>query len=263
MTQRDFKLEFDSIVKETIAPILKELGFRKNGNNFYRDLGSIGQAFNVQQSQWNSKSDKTFVFNLGLIDKEINKEVYERELPKFPKEYDCDIRIRMGSLMNKGDRWYDLNKRTNIDKLKSQVKTEIETYALPFFEKYGDPNKWIEFFKWKYEPLTGPIAKYLIISKYENKKSADKFWNTHYNEALIPKPQVTEIHTKGGEVIKDESEPTVNKQWVKTIEEFAEKKNIQLKIRPTTMHKSNGGVSSNSDSNKNNKNGSWWSKLWS
>lgn len=44
MTQRDYKIEFDSIVKEIIAPIFKELGFRKNANNFYRDLNSIEQV---------------------------------------------------------------------------------------------------------------------------------------------------------------------------------------------------------------------------
>ena len=263
MTQRDYKIEFDSIVKEIIAPIFKELGFRKNANNFYRDLNSIGQVFNVQQSQWNSKDDKTFVFNLGLIDKEINKEVYEREFPKFPKEYDCDIRLRLGLLMNKGDRWYDLNKRIDLEKLKIQVKTEIEKYALPFYEKYKDPKNWIEFFDWKYEPLTGPIAKYLILEKYGEKKIADKFWNEHYNEALIPKSQVSEIHTKNGHVIRDESAPTVNKKWIETIEEFAKKKNIELKVRPTTMHKNNGGVITNSNIRNKNKSSSWWKKLWS
>ena len=235
--QRDFKIEFESIVKEIIAPIFKELGFRKNANNFYRDLDTIGQVFNVQQSQWNSKDDKTFVFNLGLIDKEINKEVYDRDLPKFPKEYDCDIRLRMGGLMNKGDRWYDLNKRIDLGKLKAQIKSEIEEYALPFFEKYKEPKNWIEFFRWKYEPITGPIAKYLIIAKYGDKTGADKFWNDHYNEALVPKPQVSEIHTKSGQVIRDESEPTINKKWVETIEEFAKKKDIKLEIRPTTVYK--------------------------
>lgn len=261
--QRDYKIEFESIVKEVIAPIFKELGFRKNANNFYLDHGFIGQVFNVQQSQWNSKEDKTFVFNLGLIDKELNIEVYDRELPKFPKEYDCDIRLRLGHLMNKGDNWYDLNKRTNIDKLKMLVKKDIETYALPFFKKYEEPKCWLEFFDWKYEPLTGPITKYLIIEKYGNKKKADLFWNNHYNEALVPKSQVSEIHTKNGQVIRDESEPTVNKKWVETIEEFAHRKNIELKVRPTTMHKSNGGEGADLNSSNNNKISSWWSNLWS
>ncbi|MBR9920984.1 MAG: DUF4304 domain-containing protein [Bacteroidetes bacterium] len=256
MTDRDFKSEFDSIIKEVIAPIFKANGFKKNGNNFYRDLGEVGQAFNVQQSQWNSKDDKTFVFNLGLLDKEIQNIVYQRELPKFPKEYDCEIRLRHGQLLNKGDIWYDLNKRTDLEKLKIQIIKDVENYVLPFLDKYQDPNKWIEFFDWKFEPITGPIEKFLIIEKYGERARAEKFWNDLYNEALFPKPQVSEIRTKDGQVIRDESEPTVNREWIKRLEDFAEKKEVKLEIRPTTTP-----VSKRADSDKRNDN--TIKKLWS
>lgn len=256
MTDRDFKSEFDSIIKEVIAPIFKANGFKKNGNNFYRDLGEVGQAFNVQQSQWNSKDDKTFVFNLGLLDKEIQKEIYQRELPKFPKEYDCEIRLRQGQLMNKGDVWYYLNKRTDLEKLKAQIVNDLEKFVLPFFDKYQDPKKWIEFFNWKYESLMGPIGKFLIIEKYGERNRAEKFWNDLYNEALVPKSQVSEIRTKDGQVFRDESEPTVNHEWVKRIEDFAEKKKVKLEIGPTTT-----AIRKRADSAKRNNN--TFNKLWS
>jgi hypothetical protein len=256
MTSRDFKSEFDSIIKEVISPIFKANGFKKNGNNFYHDLGEIGQAFNVQQSQWNSKDDKTFVFNLGLLDKEIQNEVYQREIPKFPKEYDCEIRLRHGQLMNKGDVWYDLNKRTDLEKLKAQIGNDLDKYVLPFFDKYQEPKKWIEFFDWEYEPITGPIGKFLIIEKYGERTRAEKFWNDLYNEALVPKSQVSEIRTKDGQIFRDESEPTVNREWVKRLEDFAEKKEVKLEIRPTTTP-----ISKRADSDKLNDN--TIKKLWS
>lgn len=256
MTSRDIKSEFDLIIKEVIAPVLKANGFQKSGNNFYRDLGEIGQAFNIQQSQWNSKDDKTFVFNLGLLDKEIQNEIYQRELPKFPKEYSCEIRLRHGQLMNKGDVWYALNKRTDLEKLKAQIDNDLEKYVLPFFDKYQDPKKWIEFFNWKFEPLTGPIGKFLIIEKYGERTKAEKFWNYLYKEALVPRSQVTEIRTKNGHVIRDESEPTVNYNWVKQIEEFAKKKNVELNICPTTTP-----ISKGAESDK--KSDSTIKKLWS
>lgn len=256
MTNRDIKSEFDSIIKDVIAPFFKANGFKKNGNNFYRDLGEVGQAFNVQQSQWNSKDDKTFVFNLGLIDKEIQNEIYQRELPKFPKEYDCEIRLRHGQLMNKGDVWYELNKLTTLEKLKAQIENDLKEFVLPFFNKYREPKNWLEFFDWKYEPLTGPIAKFLIIEKYGQRTKADKFWNDLYNEALAPKPQVTEIRTKKGQVIRDESEPRVNREWIKQLEDFAEKKEVKLEIRPTTTP-----VLKRADHTKQNDN--TFKKLWS
>jgi len=36
MTDRDFKIEFEALLKEIVVPIFQGLGFKKNGNNFYR-----------------------------------------------------------------------------------------------------------------------------------------------------------------------------------------------------------------------------------
>jgi len=230
MTDRDYKIEFETIVQEVIAPVFQGLGFKKNGNNFYREINGIGQAFNVQQSQWNSKEDKSFVFNLGLIDKETYSEIYNKTIPKFPKEYDCEIRLRLGHLMNKGDKWYYLNKRTELTQLNEQINIDLKTYAVPFYEKYSDPRKWLEFFEWKYEPFMSPIIKFLILERHGQRKKAEILLNKIYNQALTPKPSVNEIHTKNGEIIRTESEPTLNKEWIGRLENFAIRKNVELKI---------------------------------
>ena len=158
--------------------------------------------------------------------------------------------------MNKGDVWYDLNKRTDPKKLKAQIGNDLDKYVLPFFDKYQEPKNWIEFFDWEYEPLTGPIGKFLIIEKYGERLRAEEFWNDLYNEALVPKSQVTEIRTKNGQVIRDESEPAVNHNWVNRIEEFSKKKNVKLKIRPTTTP-----ISKRAEIDK--RNDSTIKKLWS
>ena len=44
MTDRDFKIEFETLVKEIVVPIFQGLGCKKNGNNFYREINGIGQA---------------------------------------------------------------------------------------------------------------------------------------------------------------------------------------------------------------------------
>ncbi len=38
MTDRDFKIEFETLVKEVVTPIFQGLEFKKNGNNFYREI---------------------------------------------------------------------------------------------------------------------------------------------------------------------------------------------------------------------------------
>lgn len=83
--------------------------------------------------------------------------------------------------------WYDLNKRTDLSKLKEQINYNLETFAVPFYERYSDPKKWLEFFEWKYEPLTSPIKKFLILERYGQRDKAEIFWNKLYSEALTPK----------------------------------------------------------------------------
>ena len=103
---------------------------------------------------------------------------------------------------------------------------------MPFYEKYSDPSKWFEFFEWKFEPLTSPIGKFLILEQCGQRDKAEIFWNKLYNEALIPKPSISETRTIDGEVIRTESEPTISKEWVAKLEEFAKRKNVALKITP-------------------------------
>lgn len=86
------------LVSETLTPILKPLGFKKSGNNYYREVGDIIQCLNLQQSIWNSAESKEFTLNLGLIHKKIFKETSTRDLPKFPKEYESQVRRRVSSL---------------------------------------------------------------------------------------------------------------------------------------------------------------------
>ncbi len=134
--------------------------------------------------------------------------------------------------MNKGDNWYDLNKRIDFSKLKEQINHDLKTFAVPFYEKYSDPKKWLDFFEWKYEPLTSPVGKFLILERLGQRDKAEIFWNKLYNEALTPKPSLSEINTKNGEIIRIESEPNVYKEWVGRLEDFAKRKNVELKITP-------------------------------
>ena len=250
MTQRHFKSELDSIVKEIVAPIFKELGFKKKGYNFYRGYGEVGQAFNIQNSRWNSKEDKSFVFNIGLIDKVVYKQVNNIAPPPFPKEVDCDIRLRLGNLTDKADGWYNLNSTTELDKLKEQIRHDLKLYVVPFFEDFKEPEKWTRIFKWKHKVLVHPLSEFLLKLKYVNKSSAADFLNQVYNEAQLSKSE----SCQKGEKTKDFSQPP-NKDWIKEIETVARDKNIELKIRTTTPYKNNGEVSAKSKINS--ENGFW------
>ncbi|SDL86653.1 protein of unknown function [Salinimicrobium catena] len=217
----DLNLEYDSIIKEVITPIFKNFGFKKIGNNFYRDFGETGQAFNIQKSKWNSKDEKDFVFNLGLIDKSIYKEVNGIEVTKFPKEVDCEIRVRLGYLTDVTNEWYKLNSNTELPELKSKIKNDITKYVIPFFENFRNPENWLEIFEWKNEPYTYPLSKFLIIKKYGNTEEAVNFLNKVYNEAISK--------YRNGETDRINKEIGLN--WIEKIQDLARKKSVELRIK--------------------------------
>tara|TARA_R110002094_G_scaffold92013_1_gene94014 strand:- start:6712 stop:7488 length:777 start_codon:yes stop_codon:yes gene_type:complete len=235
MKQRDYKSEFNSIVKGVIAPIFKDFGFKKNGNNFYRDFGEFGQAFNIQQSRWNSSSDKSFVFNIGLLDKSIYKETHDLDFPKFPKEIDCNIRLRMGNLMTKSNGWYDLNIGVNISKLKEQIKNEIELYAIPFFEKYKDFNKWVQLLNSKTILFYNPVSEFLFIEKFLGKPQSEIFLNELYNKAIIPRIPDVGLSKRNQQIMRESQ-----KDWLNKITDVAKDKRMELKVNSMAISEING-----------------------
>ena len=57
---------FDVIIKDCFQAILKPLGFKKKGNNFYRQLQDLGQIINIQKSSFYSKDHILFTINIGF-----------------------------------------------------------------------------------------------------------------------------------------------------------------------------------------------------
>lgn len=116
--------KFSNVVKEGIAPILKNNNFKKKGLNFYKDLGEIGHAIKVQKDKNNSKGEVRFTINIGIFSKpywfaEYN---YDNEVthPVFPQEPVSIIRKRIGDIKYGYDYWYELESQIIERKVMSE-----------------------------------------------------------------------------------------------------------------------------------------------
>jgi hypothetical protein len=132
----DLQKKVDKIIKAVIQPTLKSNGFKKTGRNWYKDLGEFGWCFNIQSSLYNSQDEVKFTFNTGIFVEKSYKLIYNGSLPKFPKEYECVIRQRIGTIKKKNDIWYYLNNETNIGDLIKSIQNDIEEYIIPYFNKF-------------------------------------------------------------------------------------------------------------------------------
>jgi hypothetical protein len=187
MSERNFKEEFDDIIKNVIAPIFKEKGFKKYGLNFHRESGEIIQVFNIQRGRYNTQTHISFIFNVGIEDKDLFNKKYDREISKKPKEYECGIRSRFSNVKNNEEQWYLLNKKVNLDDLKKRINKEIRKNVIPFLDKNIDPKNWISLVNSRKNYVNWIYSKFLITLKYGEKSKADKILRDYYQENLDTK----------------------------------------------------------------------------
>ncbi|MGO4501047.1 DUF4304 domain-containing protein [Paenibacillus sp. 2RAB27] len=123
------------VVKETIAPLLKEEGFKKQGNNFAQVFSDFSTTVNIQSSKWNTQDEVEFFFNTGIYIEELFGTVHLYPKPTFPMEINSVLRIR-GTELTKTDSWYKLTIDTNVEQLKRMIIKDIAEYILPHLRQF-------------------------------------------------------------------------------------------------------------------------------
>lgn len=114
---------------------LKSLGFGKNGSTWTRSL-EWPQVINIQLSQFNSSEEAKFTVNIGVSIPPLRGIWGGLPLKGALKEYDCDLRSRIGSLLlDKHDKWWDVTETSDASHLAQVVFHDIDQHALPWLNK--------------------------------------------------------------------------------------------------------------------------------
>jgi hypothetical protein len=227
----DFADDFKRIVKEVIGSYMKEMGFKKKGNNFCRPIEDIMQVFTVQQSQGNFAHDKSFTFNLGLFNEEIFKETQEREVPTFPREYDCVVQLRSGILTNGCDKWYELNTKTDLNRLRNEIDEAMRTKIVPFFQTYSTLESMNDLIE-KNESIRNmcpSVSRIVLLFKTGRHNKGNEELKKAYLEAKKPRRSKQVINYPDGRTEETFTEARVNVGFVQLLEEVANRYSVKLK----------------------------------
>ncbi len=100
---------FKQLIKDEIAPLFKENGFKKKGNNFAKTFSDFAWTVNFQSSKWNTKEEVEFTINTGIFTDKLFGIGYREEPPKFPTEINSVLRHRISKLKKEEDYWYKIN----------------------------------------------------------------------------------------------------------------------------------------------------------
>ena len=123
------------IIETIVYEYLKPLGFRKHGRTLHRYVdGDISQVVNFQNGCPAKRVYDILWVNLGIRVPECVERTFvtTEPLKKYYHEYECNIRTRLGSLVDGKDTFYSLKK--DPYKIGNDIVERIKKYVLPVFE---------------------------------------------------------------------------------------------------------------------------------
>ena len=117
--------KYDLMILEGIAPLLRELGFRKRRNRFRRSDDGGWQELDFQASQWGDRDHVRFTINLCLAAAEL-----------VAPDPGAHVEERMGALIGDGeDHWWEVDPATDADRLADELRGVLEERAVPWLDE--------------------------------------------------------------------------------------------------------------------------------
>ncbi|WPD24451.1 MAG: DUF4304 domain-containing protein [Candidatus Electrothrix scaldis] len=158
--------------------ILKPNGFRKKGMTASRQR-TYPEILNFQSSKWNDSKSAEFTINLGIYIEEIHECSGAHPVGDNIKEYNCDMRERIGSLMPGGtDYWWEVREGSDPESIASEVIDALSSFGLPWFDKYQNLVNIASFYENK-DPFMAAVTQVVL----GNIKQAEEFAKLAYMKA--------------------------------------------------------------------------------
>jgi hypothetical protein len=186
----DFKTQLDTIEK-AVYEKLKPLGFKKSGRTFNKRLDDgIIQVIDFQSGQYPIDENVVpglrenlygkFVINLGVCVESLYKFQSSTEKKKYYKEYDCQIRDRLGTLLTGQDYWWTI--KDDNKQITEEIILGLETKGLEWFS--GVNTKYNIINNYGQSPYrSSPRAKLdiALIVWFDDKEKGSKLFKAYYD----------------------------------------------------------------------------------
>jgi hypothetical protein len=154
----------DSLIIKTIDPVLKAAGYRKRIHTWHLKFDEIFRVCNLQLNKWNTSSEATFTVNLGVFHPDFN---HQRNSPlkpvDVPKEYHCNVRIRIGQVMpGQTDHWWNIAKTHDNNKVAVDLLGNLERFALPWLDSFTTLHDMHAWFVKHQHYFDAAVAEHLL-----------------------------------------------------------------------------------------------------
>ncbi|MBV4359032.1 DUF4304 domain-containing protein [Pinibacter aurantiacus] len=138
---------FKNIIKE-LSPFLKQFDFVKKGNDFYKVADKNYGIINFQKGRDSTEDVLKFTINFGVYSNVLGELVNGFHNLNKPEIGQCQWEARIGSFMSGSpDFWWSVNTADNLDKVVSDVSTDVQNIIVPELNRRlsddGLINSWI------------------------------------------------------------------------------------------------------------------------
>jgi len=115
--------------------VLKKSGFKKVGMTWLKEAPWT-QVINMQMGKWNTQEEGTFTINLGLHIPELHAAIEAYPVSGSVKEYDCDVRQRIGLLMPvRQDFWWEVKSTSDVRSIADEVSQALLKHGIPWLDQ--------------------------------------------------------------------------------------------------------------------------------
>jgi hypothetical protein len=130
----------NTILRLGLDPALRQAGYKRRAHTFRQPLPTgVWRVINVQGSQGNAGSRGRFTLNLGIHFPQVRAVMGHPPLPNPPKEWDCELRARIGTLLPGGqDHWWQFDEHTDVQAIADNVVQAWREYGQPWLTRYSD-----------------------------------------------------------------------------------------------------------------------------
>ena len=124
------------ILISVISKAIKDLGYKKSGNNFFYNQGENIGMINFQKSKSNSSEIVLFTINLGVYSSSLK--IFDQPgINSKPSISDCHWRQRIGFLLpEEKDYWWQIDTTVSLDHLIAEVSDVLISIAIPEIKKH-------------------------------------------------------------------------------------------------------------------------------
>lgn len=132
---------YRDIVRDHIAPVLKQEGYKRAGNKFWREYPTLNWMVELQRHTYDRREFINFTVNFGWHAWAIVRLMFSRPLPASPVLTSSAFRWRIGFFMPKPhDKWWKLAATSDPAAADARIGAEVEQslvkHVFPFLHQY-------------------------------------------------------------------------------------------------------------------------------